>query len=158
VNAAYRGHSGQVGWTSETGLLDGARTDAGAVAALIVDPTTTLLLARSADAALTGCIAIESNGDSCLLFMLAVDPMLQTAGLGKQLLDAAEQFAAGRGADIATVTVIRQREQLVAWYLRRGYRPTGAREPFPYGDDSVGTPLRDDLQFVVLEKPLAAPS
>ena len=37
---------------------------------------------------------------------------------------------------------------------RRGYRRTGANDAFPYGDDSVGRPLRTDLRFVVLEKPL----
>jgi len=45
-----------------------------------------------------------------------------------------------------------QRESLVAWYERRGYRQTGSREAFSYGDDSVGTPLHDDLRFVILQK------
>jgi hypothetical protein len=34
------------------------------------------------------------------------------------------------------------------------HRRTGFYEAFPYGDASVGTPLRGDLQFVVLEKDL----
>jgi GNAT superfamily N-acetyltransferase len=151
VNAAYRTTAG---WTNETELLSGTRASAADVAATIADASTTVLVARSGDAAVTGCIAIELDGKACLLSMLAVDPARQTAGLGAQLLAAAEQFAAGRGAAIASMTVIRQREQLVAWYERRGYQSTGALEPFPYGDLSVGTPLRDDLQFVVLEKML----
>jgi hypothetical protein len=53
------------------------------------------------------------------------------------------------------MTVIRQREGLIAWYRRRGYEPTGETEPFPYGDERFGVPLRDDLEFVVLEKPIA---
>jgi hypothetical protein len=52
------------------------------------------------------------------------------------------------------MTVITLRETLIAWYESRGYRRTGKSEPFPYGDDRVGTPLRDDLRFVVLEKEL----
>jgi hypothetical protein len=28
----------------------------------------------------------------------------------------------------------------------------GETEPFPYGDERYGTPTRDDLYFVVLEK------
>ena len=50
------------------------------------------------------------------------------------------------------MTVISLRHGLIAWYERRGYRRTGASEPFPYGDDRVGVPLRGDLHFVVLEK------
>jgi hypothetical protein len=35
-----------------------------------------------------------------------------------------------------------------------GYRRTGATQPFPYGDERFGTPLRDDLHFIVLEREL----
>ena len=52
------------------------------------------------------------------------------------------------------MTVINVRDTLIAWYLRRGYQRTGATEPFPYGNDRVGKPLRPDLAFVVLEKTL----
>ncbi len=53
------------------------------------------------------------------------------------------------------MTVVNVREVLIAWYLRRGYHKTGETNPFPYGDDRFGKPLRDDLNFVVLEKNLA---
>jgi hypothetical protein len=52
------------------------------------------------------------------------------------------------------MTVISLRSSLIAWYERRGYRRTGESEPFPYGDERVGVPLRDDLHFVVLDKAL----
>jgi len=52
------------------------------------------------------------------------------------------------------MTVIRQRPELIAWYERRGYRLTGERRSFPYGDERFGQPNRDDLEFVVLEKTL----
>jgi hypothetical protein len=44
------------------------------------------------------------------------------------------------------------RDALIGWYLRRGHRKTGETEPFPYGDDRFGAPLRDDLSFLLLEK------
>jgi hypothetical protein len=44
------------------------------------------------------------------------------------------------------------RNALIGWYLRRGHRKTGETEPFPYGDDRFGAPLRDDLSFLLLEK------
>jgi hypothetical protein len=50
------------------------------------------------------------------------------------------------------MTVIGQREELIAWYERRGYQRTGEQRPFPYGDPHFGLPKRRDLHFVVLEK------
>jgi hypothetical protein len=52
------------------------------------------------------------------------------------------------------MTVIQQREGLIAWYLRRGYHLTGETCPFPYDDERFGRPLRDDLRFVVMERAL----
>lgn len=46
------------------------------------------------------------------------------------------------------------REELIAYYQRRGYRRTGVHKPFPYGDERFGIPHRPDLRFEVLEKPL----
>jgi len=48
--------------------------------------------------------------------------------------------------------VLNVRESLIAWYIRRGYTLTGETQPFPYGDERFGRPLRDDLHFVVLVK------
>jgi hypothetical protein len=50
------------------------------------------------------------------------------------------------------MTVVNLRSALIEWYQRRGYTLTGETKPFPYGDSRFGIPLRDDLQFVVLEK------
>jgi ribosomal protein S18 acetylase RimI-like enzyme len=156
INAAYRGAGGRRGWTHEAELISGERARSKDIAAMISDSSTTVLLRRGGDRSpLLGCIAVEMNSTTdCTISMLAVAPEFQTAGLGRALLEDAEQFAAGKGATIAKITVVKQREALLAWYERRGYRRTGAHEAFPYGDDSVGTPLRDDLRFVVLEKRL----
>jgi ribosomal protein S18 acetylase RimI-like enzyme len=86
--------------------------------------------------------------------MLTVDPGRQAEGLGRALLTKAEDYVRKQGAARVQMTVISLRHSLIAWYERRGYRRTGASEPFPYGDDRVGVPLRDDLHFVVLEKAL----
>ncbi len=42
------------------------------------------------------------------------------------------------------------RTDLLDWYARRGYRPTGRRIPFRHGDPRFGLPRRADLEFVVL--------
>ena len=51
--------------------------------------------------------------------------------------------------------VVSVRDTLTAWYERRGYHLTGETSPFPYGDTRFGSPRRDDLCFVVLEKSLS---
>lgn len=154
VNAAYRGAGGRRGWTDEAELIAGDRASSKDIAAMIGDSSTIVLVRRSdKPRALLGCVALERNSaDHCTISMLAVAPELQAVGLGRALLADAEQFAADKGVTVAKITVVQQRESLIAWYERHGYRRTGSHEAFPYGDDSVGTPLRDDLQFVVLEK------
>lgn len=156
LNAAYRGAGGRHGWTNEAELIAGDRAGAKDIAALLGDGSATILIRRSdKPPALFGCVAIErKSADHCTISMLAVAPEIQAAGLGRALLAEAEELAANKGATIAKITVVQQRQSLIAWYERRGYRGTGAFEAFPYGDESVGTPLRDDLCFVILEKAL----
>jgi ribosomal protein S18 acetylase RimI-like enzyme len=89
--------------------------------------------------------------------MFAVRPTLQSRGLGSALLAEAERVArAELAAGHAEMTVIEQRLDLLPWYERRGYRRTGATEPFPYGNPRFGLPRRPDLRFLVLAKPLTA--
>ena len=38
------------------------------------------------------------------------------------------------------MTVIDLRDDLIAWYERRGYARTGEYKPFPYGDERFGIP------------------
>jgi GNAT superfamily N-acetyltransferase len=86
------------------------------------------------------------------LGLLTVRPDLQNRQLGRTLLRAAEELAKERGAHRIHMTVVNVRTTLIAWYERRGYTLTGKTQPFPYGDERFGRPLRDDLHFVVLEK------
>ena len=51
------------------------------------------------------------------------------------------------------MTVLAQQDKLIAYYERRGFRRTGKTRPFP-ADPRYARPLRDDLYFVVLQKPL----
>jgi ribosomal protein S18 acetylase RimI-like enzyme len=85
--------------------------------------------------------------------MLSVHPEIQAKGIGKKLLQAAEQHAREMNCSSIVMTVISVRTELIAWYQRNGYVDTCARKPFP-DDPRFGTPVRP-LQFVVLEKKLA---
>ena len=50
--------------------------------------------------------------------------------------------------------VLHVRDTLIAWYERRGYRKTEESEPWPSEDPRVGTPLVENLRFLMLEKEL----
>jgi ribosomal protein S18 acetylase RimI-like enzyme len=57
--------------------------------------------------------------------MLTVSPLLQANGLGRQLLQAAEDYARSINYHTITMTVITTRTELVNWYERRGYQKSG---------------------------------
>ena len=100
------------------------------------------------------CGSSRWTSDAWYLGLFTVDPALQKQHLGRALLSAAEDFAKAHGARLMRMGVLNVREALIAWYERRGYCRTGETEPYPYGDNRFGTPLRDDLEFVILEKQL----
>jgi ribosomal protein S18 acetylase RimI-like enzyme len=153
VEAAYRGDSARRGWTHEADMLGGQRTDAAALREILADPASAILL-HHVGSRLVGCVHIRDLGGGLgYLGMLAVDPDVQAGGLGKALLQAGEEEAQRRWrAQRMEMTVIAQRRDLIAWYQRRGWHPTGERRPFPYDDPRFGLPLRDDLLFMVLAK------
>jgi len=154
VESAYRGDSGRRGWTTESDLLDGQRTDAEDVTGLIGVPGSTVLLAEDGDRLLACCHVALKNGAG-YFGMFAVNPILQNGGLGKALLAEAERVVRDDWRCTAMrMTVIEQRAELIAWYERRGYRRTGEYAPFPYGQERFGIPLRDDLRFEWLSKTL----
>lgn len=154
VESAYRGDSGRRGWTTESELLDGRRTDAEAVAALLHAPDSCVLLAEREARLLASCHVARQHGAG-YFGMFAVDPDRQGGGLGKAVLAEAEQVCRRQWqCTDMRMTVIEQRPELIAWYERRGYRRTGDYQPFPYGDERFGIPRRDDLRFEVLVKKL----
>ncbi len=158
VNRAYRGPTARRGWTHEADMLEGMRVEPGDLTrALGSSTTTTVLLGFNDERALIGCVmAALEDGGVVEIGMLSVEPALQAKGVGRALLEGAEQAGAAMGAATARLHVIAQRTELVAWYLRRGYHHTGGRAPFPE-DANAGRPLRGGLEFLTLEKPLALP-
>lgn len=167
VTSAYRGDASRAGWTTEADLLDGQRIDASMLHEDLQRAQSVILLAEEAqdDAAprLVACahVAVErgedsdDSADAAYFGMFSVRPDLQGGGIGRMVLDEAERLARERFACTRMrMTVIDCRDELIAYYERRGYRRTGIKKPFPYGNPRYGLPKRDDLQFEVLEKPL----
>ncbi len=155
VESAYRGDSSRQGWTTEADLLQGQRTDPVSLAAVLAEPDSRVVLAFRGDE-LLACAHLEKHdGDACYFGMFSVRPNLQGAGIGRLVMHECERQARDEmGCTKMDMTVIVQRHELIAWYERRGFRATGERKPFPYGDERFGLPQRDDLEFIVLAKPL----
>ena len=151
VNGAYRGDSSRKGWTTEADLLDGIRIDEDALQTMLRNPDVMILKYEQAGQ-LLGCVYLETKGQTLYLGMLTVSPDAQNSGIGKQLLASAEQIAYKKQCRAITMTVITQRHELIAWYQRRGYQPTGETQPFP-DDPRFGFP-KQPLTFVVLKKRL----
>jgi GNAT superfamily N-acetyltransferase len=155
ANLAYRGAGPSASWTVETGIVEGHRLNESLLREdLAARPGAHLLLYRDAiDGPLLGSVLLDPGKDGVwYLGLLTVRPDLQKRQLGRALLAAAERFAKQRGARRIRLTALNVRDILIAWYERRGYALTGETQPFPYGDDRFGRPLRDDLHFVVLKK------
>lgn len=155
IESAYRGEASRAGWTTEADLLDGQRTDPDDLAAILADPGQAFLSAWQGEE-LVGCVLIADRGEGTGYFgMLSVSPMLQGGGLGRRLVEAAHAEMARRyGALRVRISVLPQRDTLIAWYERLGFARTGETLPFPYGDLRFGLPKRDDLYFLVLERRL----
>ena len=156
IESAYRGDASRIGWTTEADLLAGQRTDPDDLASIMADPAQAILAAWRGEE-LQGCVLIADRGGGTGYFgMLSVSPTLQAGGLGRRLVEAAHAELARRfGARRVRISVFPQRDTLIAWYRRLGYAQTGETLPFPYGDPRFGLPLRDDLHFIVMERPLA---
>lgn len=152
VESAYRGDASRGGWTTEADLLDGRRTDAADVTASVTGAGCRMVVAEQ-DGELVACCQVQHKGTHAYFGMFAVSPKAQGGGLGRLVLAEAERIAREElGLDSLQMTVIRQREDLIAWYVRRGYTRTGETRPFPYGEVRFGLPRRDDLEFEVLVK------
>ncbi len=157
VNSAYRGDAARKGWTHEADLISGTvRIDENALREIIQKPNATILKCTDNTGTLLGCVYLDKQLDKLYLGMLSVSPDIQAKGIGKRLLQAAEDYAYQQQAYRIVMTVIDVRKELIAWYGRNGYADTGMREPFP-DDGRFGMP-KMPLEFVVLEKVLPAQS
>lgn len=154
VTSAYRGDASRAGWTTEADLLDGPRVAPEVLEHDLTRPRSLVLIAeREGD--LLACAHVCDDGGAGYFGMFAVDPTRQGGGLGDAVLRECERIAREDWRlPVMRMTVIDVREELIVWYQRRGYRRTGIKKPFPYGDARFGQPKRDDLRFEVLEKTL----
>jgi len=153
TDAAYRGE-GLGGWTTEAHLVGVRRIDAEGVEDVLAAPERTLIVVEI-DGNLAGCTELTKQGNHAVLGMLAVRPELQGRGIGGAIIREAERICRDewRTKEVR-LQVLHMRSDILAWYDRLGYKLNGQRAPFPYGNERVGIPKRDDLEFIVLTKVL----
>ncbi|MCY7353938.1 MAG: GNAT family N-acetyltransferase [Lysobacter sp.] len=152
VTSAYRGDVSKQGWTTEADFLDGNRIDPDVLRLDIERPHSRVIIAER-DGQLLACAHVSEEDGSGYFGMFSVQPDLQGGGVGKALLGEAERLVHEEWQlPSMRMTVIDIRDELIAFYERRGYHRTGIHKPFPYGDARFGIPRRDDLRFQVLEK------
>lgn len=154
VQSAYRGEASRAGWTTEADVLDGQRIDPQGVEECINQQDSVVLLGESGGV-LQACAHVACVEGEGYFGMFAVAPMRQGDGLGSRMLAEAERRVRDSwGCKCLGMTVIDLRDELIAWYQRRGYVRTGRHKPFPYGDERFGIPRREDLRFEWLVKNL----
>jgi GNAT superfamily N-acetyltransferase len=138
INSAFR--------RAEAFFIDGDRINLKSVMSLL--DTGKFFLAES-EGMLLGCVYVEPRSNRSYLGLLAIDPAKQQSGLGSALMEAAEDYCRGLGFSFMDIKIVNHREDLPAFYRKRGYVETGT-SPFP-------TDLETKLpcHFIDMSKPLS---
>lgn len=80
-----------------------------------------IFLIAEADGKLAGCNYVELRGEKCYFGLLAVDPEAQGRGIGRKLIEDAEEFGRGAGCKIMEIRVLDSRTELPPLYEKLGY-------------------------------------
>ncbi len=153
ANAAFAGR-GAAGWTNESHILDGARTQPAEIAVLMADPTVRFLMQFDGPE-LIGCVYIKTMNGAGYFGLLAVRPDFQGRGAGSRLIAEAERIARDewRCRKMLIGVVAAHRPELLAYYERRGYVRTGRLKPWIRKTGAV--PRIEGVRSEWLEKVLA---
>jgi len=138
INSAYE---------IEKFFVDGDRTEEDTIRRMMASGV--FLIAREESGQLTGCVYVELRGERGYFGMLSVNPAFQGRGLGRRLVDAAENYARAQGCTAMDIRVVNLRTELPPFYRKLGYAETGEVEPV---DDPRAL---QPFHFVTMSKPLA---
>ena len=137
INAAYE---------VEKFFVEGDRTNEDTIRRMM--SAGVFLTTRDESGRLAGCVYVELRGDRGYFGMLSVDPSMQGRGLGRQIVDAAEDYARANGCIAMDIRVVNLRTELPPFYRKLGYVETGQIEP---ASDPRGL---QPFCFVRMSKPL----
>jgi GNAT superfamily N-acetyltransferase len=136
INAAYE---------VEKFFVSGDRTDEDTLRRLMSKGA--FLVTRD-DGGLTGCVYVELRRARAYFGMLSVEPARQGTGLGRRLVDDAEQYARGHGCEVMDIRVVNLRPELLPFYRKLGYLE---RATEPVDDPRALQPFH----FILMSKHLA---
>jgi ribosomal protein S18 acetylase RimI-like enzyme len=151
LNSAYRGEVSKQGWTTEAHLIGGdARTDDLNIKQIMEQRGSIFLKYKNEQGVIIGCVNLQQHDNKLYLGMFSVSPALQGKGIGKQIMQASEEYAKHLNCISIFMSVISVRYELIDWYKRHGYTDTGQRKEF-IEDGLTGNHLQP-LEFMVMEK------
>jgi GNAT superfamily N-acetyltransferase len=129
-------------------FLDGTRTDSERLAQTLTKGH--CLVAEDEAGRIIGVVYVESNAARGYFGMLAVEPSLQGAGIGRAMAGAAEDYCRQQGCLVMDIHVLNLRPELLPFYHKLGYVEAGTLEFHP------SRPLRPDVEchIIVMSKPL----
>jgi GNAT superfamily N-acetyltransferase len=96
-----------------------------------------------------GCVYVELRGDRGYLGLLGVEPQRQGTGLGRKLMDAAEDFFRKAGCVAVDLRIVSARTPLPVFYRHLGYVQTGTA-PFPHD-----LPSKVPCHYILMSKSIA---
>lgn len=99
-------------------------------------------------AELAGCVYVELRGERGYLGLLGVAPARQGTGLGRRLMEAAENYFREAGCRGIDLRIISPRTPLPAFYEYMGYRQTGTA---PFAPD---VPMKVPGHYILMSKTL----
>ncbi|WP_316784992.1 GNAT family N-acetyltransferase [Pedobacter frigiditerrae] len=152
VNSAYRGEESKKGWTTEAEILDGIRINEQALELMLAKPEVMILKINDENGKILGTVCLEVKSRDLYLGMFAVSPLSQGNGMGKSLLVAAEQYGLENNCTRIVISVISTRVELINWYSRHGYVPTGGAIAFDEIDGRFGDPKVEEISLIEMEK------
>ena len=148
LNLAYRGSEG---WTTENSLVEGRRCNVTDVLADI-NATGSYLLVYKGDDIVQACILVQKKHDKAYIGSFAVKPGLQNLGIGKAVLNLAEQYAVTKfQPNEFVMVVLSSRAELIEYYERRDYQRNGKIKEYPV-HLNVGVPFTSGLTIEELVK------
>lgn len=151
INSSYRPISSEAGWTHESELIDGERINSRQLTEVLERDNSVVLIGFIRDE-IVACVNINEEAGSIYITMLTVKPSCQNLGLGKAMLQRAEEYACAQyGAVVFNLFVVLERVELFNFYLRRGYQSTGITSDYPAAA-GVGIPKTTGLKLVLLTK------
>lgn len=87
--------------------------------------TGTFFVTDAKDGSLASCMYLEQRADRLYLGMLAVSPVQQGRGLGRQMMAAAERHAASIGCGAIDIRIVNRRTELPPFYRGLGFVDNG---------------------------------